>query len=75
MVIIRQIEEMEYEGQAAEAGAWSTGLESRMQTWWVGRRKHRQGYSGRVYRNSFQECRHGGLVEGNTDKGTPVGGE
>jgi hypothetical protein len=30
MAIIRQIEEMEYEVQAAKAGAWSTGLEGRV---------------------------------------------
>ncbi len=33
MVIIRQIEEMEYKEQEAKAGDWSTGLEGR-----VGRR-------------------------------------
>ena len=30
MVIIRQIEEMEYEEQAAKAGVWSSGLEGRV---------------------------------------------
>ena len=30
MTIIRQIEEMEYEEQAAKAGAWSTRLEGRV---------------------------------------------
>ena len=29
VVIIRQIEEMEYKEQAAKAGSWSTGLEGR----------------------------------------------
>ncbi len=30
MAIIRQIKEMEYKEQAAQAGAWSTGLEGRV---------------------------------------------
>ena len=30
MVIIRQIEEMEYEEQAAKGSAWSTGLEGKV---------------------------------------------
>jgi hypothetical protein len=30
MVIIRQIEEMEYNEQTVKVGAWSTGLEGRV---------------------------------------------
>ena len=30
MVIIWEMEEMEYEAQVAKAGAWSTGLEDRV---------------------------------------------
>jgi hypothetical protein len=33
MSIIRQAEEMEYDEQAAKAGAWSTGLEGRVWKW------------------------------------------
>jgi hypothetical protein len=33
LTIIRQIEEMEYKEQATKAGAWSTGLESRVRKW------------------------------------------
>jgi hypothetical protein len=33
MVIICEIEEMEYKQQEAKAGAWSTGLEGRVWKW------------------------------------------